>query len=102
MRDTGSLACGRDYVGRICAEDAVQDFIGRYGECDNQAYRRALVADTAGGDVELAHDVVDRLFGQLGQVPLGEVVHHAGRVVHSEKVAVPGADWNRVFPYKYG
>src|SRR5258708_6285686 len=51
------------------------------------AARRAFVADGDRGDIELCHDVVDRLVGQLGQVPLGEVV----------RASTPAADIRSAF-----
>ena len=82
MRDAGSLARGRDDVGRLCAEHAIENFIRGYRERDDQPDRRAFIADADGGDVELRHDVVDRLFGQLWKVPLSQVIPDLRSGVH--------------------
>jgi len=101
MRDAGSLARDRDDVGRLCTEHAVENFIRGYRECDDQPDRRAFIAHAEGGDVEFRHDVVDRLFGQLWEVPLGQVVADLRNGVHLLKVAVQPRCWNRVFPYVF-
>ena len=99
MWDAGSLAGGRNDVGRLGAEHAIQDFIRGHRERDDQPDWRAFVADADGGDVELRHNVVDRLFGQLWQVPLCEVIPDLGNGVHQQKVVAQRQRWNRVFPY---
>lgn len=82
MRDACSLARGRDDVGRLCTEHAIENFIRGYRERDDQPDRRPFIADAERGDVELFHDVVDRLFGQLGKVPLGQVIPALRNGVH--------------------
>jgi hypothetical protein len=82
MRDAGSLARGRDDVGRLCTEHTIQNFIRGYCDRDDQPDWRAFIADADRGDVEFRHDVVDRLFGQLWQVPLGQVVPDLRNGVH--------------------
>src|SRR5258708_4309158 len=98
MRDAGSLARGRDDVGRLRTEHAIQNFIRGYCERDDQPDRRTFIADAEGRDVEFRHDVVDRLFGQLGQVPLGQVVPDLPNGVHKPKVAGSGSDGIGCFP----
>jgi hypothetical protein len=98
MRDAGSLARGRDDVGRLRPENAVENFIRWDSERDEQPDRRPFIADCAGGNVELCHDVVDRLVSQLRQIPLGQVVRAVGSGVHELKVAPHTRDGIGCFP----
>jgi hypothetical protein len=50
----------------LCAEYAVQNFIRWYRERDDQPHGRAFVGDGDCGDVELRHDVIDRLLVSSG------------------------------------
>lgn len=85
MGAAGALARCSDDFGRVRTENAVEDFVGRDRERDEQADRRALVADGGGRKVELGDDLVDGLLGQLGQIPLSQIMRRASRCVHTPK-----------------
>jgi hypothetical protein len=70
----------------------------RFSFDNSLAKGRKMTADLAG--VKLGHHVVDRLLGQLGQIPLGEVVRHVVNDVHEVECSALLMMWNRVFPYR--
>lgn len=81
-RDAGALTRHRDDVLRVGAEDAIQDFVRRYRHGEEEAHRSPLVADDRRRHVEFRDDLIDRLLGQLGQVPLSEVVRQIRSGIH--------------------
>ena len=70
MRAACAPARRCDDIGRVRAEDAVEDFVGRDRKRDKQPDGRSFFADGGGGNVEFGDHLVNRLLGQLGQVPL--------------------------------
>jgi hypothetical protein len=98
MRKAGAVARRRDDVRRRCFENAVENFIRRDSERDEQAHPVAFAVNGAGGSVQLRHNVADRLFGQVGHVPLGKVASQPSGGVHELKVAMGGAGGIGCFP----
>jgi hypothetical protein len=101
VRGAGLHARPRHDVPRVGAEHAVEDLVGRHREGDEQTYRCALVSHGGGGSIEPRNDIVDRLLGQLRQVPLSEVARRFANGFHMRNVSCECRRGNRVFPYAF-
>ena len=86
----------------LSVEDAVQHLVGGHGERDEQAHRRAFIADGRGGPIEPRDDVIDRLLGQFGQIPLRQIMRDVGSGVHVPTVYNESPDGIGCFPMVRG
>ena len=98
-RDPSTSTDLHDRLRRAGGEHAVEDLVAAHRQRHEQSHDRAFGAQDCGAGVEGRGDVVDRSFGHLGSVPLGQIApkaRHGG--AHDQHANGCRRQGNRGFP----